>query len=338
MLDETGRLDTFDLSRVCSEPSERMKLLKVRDASKKATWLYLPLTFAFSGVVWTLIIWSGHLYMGFGLMVPAIMWCPALAALVTCRLLGREFGSLGWRWPNNRYIVAGYFVPLAYTSVAYGAVWALQLGNWNSDFVNQIAQGFGLRGLPAWGSLTLYVITMATGGLILNISAALGEEIGWRGFLVPELTRQMSFTRVSLLSGIVWAAWHCPPLLFADYNAGTNRWYALCCSTVVVVSASFMLAWLRLKSDSVWPAAVFHASHNVFVPGVFDSLIRNTGSTLWYTTEFGAALAITTAVSALYFWTRRGDIPRIDVQGVGFWGWRRCSGHVWSLVAKVPEQ
>jgi hypothetical protein len=65
-----------------------------------------------------------------------------------------------------------------------------------------------------------------------------------------------------------------------------------------------MLAWLRLKSDSVWPAAVFHASHNVFVPGVFDSLIRNTGSTLWYTSEFGAALTITSAVSALYFWTR----------------------------------
>ena len=41
----------------------------------------------------------------------------------------------------------------------------------------------------------------------------------------------------------------------------------------MVVSASFMLAWLRLKSDSVWPAAVFHASHNVFVPGIFDSLI-----------------------------------------------------------------
>jgi hypothetical protein len=72
----------------------------------------------------------------------------------------------------------------------------------------------------------------------------------------------------------------------------------------VVVSASFMLAGLRLKSDSMWPAAVFHASHNVFVPGVFDSLIRNTGSTFWYTSEFGAALTITSAVSALYFWTR----------------------------------
>ena len=76
--------------------------------------------------------------------------------------------------------------------------------------------------------------------------------------------------------------------LFADYNAGTNRWYALGCCTASLVSLSFVLAWLRLKSDSLWPAALLHASHNVFVPCVFDNLIRNTGSTFWYTTQFGA--------------------------------------------------
>lgn len=51
------------------------------DTPKKAISLYLQLTFVFSVVIWTLIIWSGHLYMGFGLMIPAIMWCPALAAM-----------------------------------------------------------------------------------------------------------------------------------------------------------------------------------------------------------------------------------------------------------------
>ena len=125
MLDETGRLDTLRLIARVQRAIRADEVAENARHPEEATWLYLPLTFAFSGVVWTLIIWSGHLYMGFGLMVPAIMWCPALAALVTCRLLGREFGSLGWRWPNNRYIVAGYFVPLVYTSVAYGAVWAL---------------------------------------------------------------------------------------------------------------------------------------------------------------------------------------------------------------------
>jgi len=97
-------------------------------SSKNAISVYLQLTLVSSAAVWILIIWSGHLNMGYGLMIPAIMWCPGFAALVTSSLLGRELSSLKWRWPQSKYLAAAYFVPLAYASVAYGAVWALQLG------------------------------------------------------------------------------------------------------------------------------------------------------------------------------------------------------------------
>ena len=286
----------------------------MRDTPARATYLYLLLTLAFSAVGWTLIIWSGHLDMGFGLLVATVMWCPALAALVSCRLLGRSVRSLAWRWPRNRYIAAGYFVPLAYAAIAYGAVWALGLGGRNSQFVGQVVQRFGLRGMPAWGSLALYIFFAATVGIIRSLATALGEEIGWRGFLVPELAKQMSFTKLSLLSGIIWAAWHSPLLLFADYNAGTNRWYALGCFTVMVVAISFVFAWMTLKSGSLWPAALLHASHNLFVQAIFDNLMRNTGRTLWYTTEFGAALALTCTAFAMYFWSRRGELQPAHAQ------------------------
>jgi len=263
--------------------------------------------------------------MGFGLIVPVVMWCPALATAVTCRILGRELRSLAWSWPDNRYIAAAYCIPLLYASVAYGAVWAWGLGSWNSEFVNQVAQEFGLQGLPRWGSLALYIMFMATGGLILNLSTALGEEIGWRGFLVPELAKGMSFTAVCFVSGAIWTAWHMPLLFFADYNAGPNRPYAFACSTVAFVSLSFMLAWLRLKSKSLWTAALLHASHNFFVPCVLDNLIRNTSSTLWYTTEFGAALAITCSVFALFFWSLRSEVEwRISDKPMALFGSRAC--------------
>ena len=144
--------------------------------------------------------------------------------------------------------------------------------------------------------------------MIRGMATALGEEIGWRGFLVPELAKQMSFTKLSLLSGIIWALWHSPLLLFADYNAGTNKWYALACFAVMVISISFVFAWLRLKSGSLWTAALLHASHNLFIQQVFDNLMRDTGKTLWYTSEFGAALAIVSIGFAIYFWMRRGEV------------------------------
>ena len=274
----------------------------------RAVRLFLELTLAFSLGIWPLIIWSGHLYMGFGLMIPVLMWCPGLAALATCRLCGRGFESLGLRCPQKKYIAIAYLLPIVYASIAYGSVYAGRFGGLNYQFVAVVVDEFGLPGLPAWGTIALFIISMATGGVLQSLSAAIGEEIGWRGFLVPELAHEMSFARVSLLSGTIWAAWHLPVLLFADYNSGTNRWYALTCSTVTMMSLSFIAAWLRMKSESVWPASVLHASHNIVVPGIFDNLTRNTGTTLWYTTQFGVALAVTSVFFAGYFWLRRSEL------------------------------
>jgi uncharacterized protein len=282
----------------------------MRDTPKQATILYLIFTLLFSSVIWSLIIWSGHLGMAFGLMIVSVMWCPALAALVTCKVLGRDFRSLAWSWPKGRYVAAAYFVPLAYAAIAYGAVWALHLGGWNGALVEQVARRFGLPKMPAWGSFALWLVFTATAQMIHGLSTALGEEIGWRGFLVPELAKQMSYTKLSLLSGLIWAAWHSPLLLFADYNAGTSRPYALACFTVMVVADSFMMAWLSLKSKSLWPAAIFHASHNLFIQTVFDNMMRNTGKTLWYTTEFGVALALVTTGFAIYYWRKRAEVEQ----------------------------
>jgi uncharacterized protein len=284
----------------------------MRDTPKQATILYLIFTLLFSSVIWSLIIWSGHLGMAYGMMIVSVMWCPALAAFASCKVLGRDFRSLAWRWPQDRYMAAAYFVPLAYAGIAYGAVWAFRLGGWNSELVGQVVQRFGLRGMPAWASFALWLAFTATAQMIRGMSTALGEEIGWRGFLVPELAKQMSFTKLSLLSGVIWAAWHSPILLFADYNSGTSRPYAMACFAVMVISDSFIMAWLRLKSGSLWPAALFHASHNLFIQTIFDNMMRDTGKTLWYTTEFGVALAVTTACFAVYFWRRRAEVEQLN--------------------------
>jgi membrane protease YdiL (CAAX protease family) len=110
------------------------------------------------------------------------------------------------------------------------------------------------------------------------------------------------------VSGAIWAVWHYPILLFADYNAGTPAWYALTCFTVSVVGIGFVFAYARLKSGSVWPAAILHGSHNLWIQGVFTPLTRDTGRTRWVIDEFGAALAVT-AVGVAWLTSRlRGRI------------------------------
>ena len=146
-----------------------------------------------------------------------------------------------------------------------------------------------------------YVLVRATLGVVLSLTTALGEEIGWRGFLVPELARKLPFSRVALASGAIWAFWHYPVLLFANYHGQTPAWYSLTCFTLLVLGIAFIFAWIRLVSGSVWPAAILHASHNLWIQSVFDPL---TGRTAWVIGEFGAALAIVGIATGVIVATR----------------------------------
>jgi membrane protease YdiL (CAAX protease family) len=252
---------------------------------------FLGLTFASSAVFWWLIIAAGSLGAHGGAYVFALMWCPGVSALVTRLIFQRNLRGEGWRWGATRWAILAYLLPLAYAGAAYGGVWLAGLG------------GVDL------GRFRIGVVPFLLLGSFQSLLSATGEELGWRGFLVPTLARTQSFGRTALVSGAIWAAWHVPLIAFADYNAGTPTSYAVVCFAVMVVSLGVTFAWLRLRSGSVWPAAILHASHNLFVQGFFDRVTVDTGPTRWLTSEFGAALAITAGVTAWVFWRARGTLP-----------------------------
>ena len=83
---------------------------------------------------------------------------------------------------------------------------------------------FGLGPLSAPAGTGLYFLVVATTGVIQNCATPLGEEIGWRGFLVSELARRFSLTSTAVLSGVIRTLWHVPIIVFGGYNVGTG-WY-----------------------------------------------------------------------------------------------------------------
>lgn len=277
-------------------------------SSRKQVITYIAFLFLFSSFFYFLVLRSGSLRSGMGFYVRGLMWCPALAAFATMRVYRRSFSELGWRWVG-KYQWQSWWIPLLYTAIAYAIVWTTGLGGFgNPEFVKQFTQTMNLR-TPAWISVAIGVFLMCAFGLLGSLTSALGEEIGWRGFLVPELARTSSFTTTALISGIVWALWHYPVLIWGDYNAGTATWCALTCFTVLVISGSVIFAWMRLKSGSLWTGAMLHASHNLFVQAIFTPLTRNTGKTAWYIDEFGAVLPAVMFLFAIYFWRRRKELP-----------------------------
>lgn len=276
--------------------------------SRAQVAMYLVLVFAFSSLFYFLILHSGSLGNGRGLYVVGLMWCPALAGMATLRLNRRSIAELGWKWGKTKYQLWSWFVPLLYTSIAYAVVWLAGFGRvGDPEFLNNLAKQMHLGG-PRWVSIAIGIALTGTFGLVISVSHAAGEEIGWRGFLVPELARTTSFTTTAFISGIVWSLWHYPILIWGDYNAGTPTWYGLTCFTVMVISLSFIFAWMRLKSGSLWTGAILHASHNLYIQAIFTPLTRNTGKTAWYIDEFGCVLPIVAVIVAVYFWRRRKEL------------------------------
>jgi membrane protease YdiL (CAAX protease family) len=275
---------------------------------------FLLLTLALSSFFYYRIIAAGSLGVGGGLYVVGLMWCPGLAALVTSFASRGNLRGLGWGWGRTRYQVWSLALPVLYSVSAYLLVWLTGLGGFNDPaFVRQAARilaALGLSELSAGSAAAAAVLVTVLVGLPINCVAALGEEIGWRGLLVPELARRVTFARTALLSGAIWAVWHYPLLLFADYNSGTPAWYGLACFSVMVLGISFVYAWMRLRSGSLWTGMFLHASHNLVVQQILEPLTRDTGITRYVTGEFGIALALAGVAVGCVFWRKAPELER----------------------------
>jgi len=274
--------------------------------SKARVWTkivcFYTLTMLFSFILGAFILHAGKLEAGNLLYVTGVMWSPGMAAFATKKIFGESIRDLPWRWGAARYVWLAYLIPIGYALPVYLIVWLTGLGAFNMSILPKIAADFGWQNLSSALAFFLFVLITGTVGMVAKISRALGEEIGWRGFLVPELSKVVGFPGIGLISGLMWAVYHYPALLFADYNAGTPPWYGATCFTIMAVSGSFIMAWLTLRARSLWPAAILHASHNLFIQSILTPMTKDTGPTKFITDEFGIGLVVTVTIGAIIAW------------------------------------
>jgi membrane protease YdiL (CAAX protease family) len=225
------------------------------------------------------------------------MWSPGIAAIGTCLLFRQDLRSLGWKLPSPRFALVGLAIPLGYSLLIYGVVWATGLG--------------GFQGQPA-ARIFLFI----TLGLVAACLAALGEEIGWRGFLVLELTRRLSFSKAAAFTGVVWAVWHYPAVLFADYHSQSPRWFDLLSLTVTVIGLSFFVSRLRLASGSIWPCVIWHGAHNLFIQQIFYDLTVPSTLTHYFIDDFGIGVLLASLVLGVSAWIVQNRSERLPVVSV----------------------
>ena len=237
-----------------------------------------------------------------------LMMSVGLAAIVTCLIRRRDLTSLGWGWGAWRYQWLSYALPLGTITAAYLLIWAGGFGEWyDASFVLEKKQDYHLDEWSNDAVILFHFLVTATLSFLLLLPSVLGEELGWRGFLVPELSKSMPFTGVALVSGLLWSVWHWPMIFMGIYgNEGTPLYFQLFTFTLFIVANSFTLAYLRFKSNSVWTAVIFHMSSNIFLQKFFTPMTADTTRSAWYVDEFGAVPAFVASLVAIHFW-RKGS-------------------------------
>lgn len=109
---------------------------------------------------------------------------------------------------------------------------------------------------PIWLLLAQGMVAGAT----INLIAAFGEELGWRGFLYNELA-PLGFWRSSLIIGAIWGLWHMP-IIIQGYNYPQHPALGSFLMIVWCILLAPIFSFIREKTQSVIGASLVHGTLN----------------------------------------------------------------------------
>lgn len=273
-------------------------------SGNKETWktiiIFLLLLIAFSSLAYYAILKLNptSIYVG------TLMLSPALATLITLKIRKRPISSLPWSLKELKYLKLSYITPLLYISIAYVLIWLFGFGELiNTEKIIKWSNELGIVGINQTLVIIVMVFLLLTVGVIKNLGSTLGEEIGWRGFLIFELRKVMSFKSLAIVSGLIWAIWHFP-LINLMYGRGENLVLHIGAFTIMIIGISVILAYYTFKSNSLWPAAVYHSIHNIYIQKICTPLTISNDKTTFWIDEYGFMIPIITTIFAVYFWRK----------------------------------
>ena len=151
--------------------------------------------------------------------------------------------KLKWKWFASSLL----FLPTLFLFSWY-------LSNYNSDYsISALDNG--------WMSFLNLMFCAFSVNLLLG--GSLGEELGWRGFLLPKLIDKYNPITASLILGVIWAFWHLPVDLFANNNHGILNFVF---RIIWTLPLSIIFTWFFIKTEGSLLIALFlHTSIN-FIP------------------------------------------------------------------------
>lgn len=187
-------------------------------------------------------------------LAPVYMFSPAVAGLVVCVRRDVPLSRVGLRLGRVRWLLVAAVIALPLVGLTLALSIAVPGVGFDpsADPIPGLALPPGIAGVAATFALVLGL------GVTVNAVSALGEEIGWRGYLLWELA-PLGFWKASLAVGAVWGIWHAP-VIVTGHNYPSFPVVGV--MTAACVAFSPLYTHLVVRAESVLAAAL--------LPGVFN--------------------------------------------------------------------
>ncbi len=228
------------------------------------------------------------------LTVAGMMFIPALGVLLS----GAGLKDIGWKpqiRKNIKTILIAWFAPVILSVIGAGLYFLVFPGHFDlsGDYIVLSGGAEALSQMQAQGiSYPLYALIGVIGSItyapLINAFLALGEEIGWRGFLYPQLKARFGRKKGWLLGGIIWGAWHWPLIWLIGYEygaaAGNPAGYfgfpviGMLLFSIITAGWGILHDWLYERSGSIWIPSLLHGAINAAATLPLSVCLTNTGS------------------------------------------------------------
>ena len=216
-------------------------------------------------------VMPGQAYMVFA---SVYMLLPAVCAVIL-QMYHKEkpFRNLNVSFKLNWWFLVAGIVPFIYSvmalginllfpnvsfSIAYEGFLSRLVTDIPAEQVELVIQQLSI--FPPVVFLLIQIASALVAGYTINAVFGLGEELGWRGYLLKALQGK-KFLPASLIIGAVWGLWHFP-LILLGHNYPQHPAAGVGMMVIFCILLTPMMIYIVIKSKSVITAAIFHGTNN----------------------------------------------------------------------------
>jgi len=193
------------------------------------------------------------------------MWGPGIAAIIATVFVAKQpFKSLRLNTLGpKRFYLWAWLLPIGLAILGGLLTLLFGLAKLDLNFTmlrESMKSAAGGNAVPAEMIVAIQVLLAFTLAPFINVLFALGEELGWRGFLLPHLL-PLGQWKAILISGTIWGIWHAPAIV-QGLNYPGYPILGIFMMIIFCVLLGAILSWLYLNTKSPWVAALAHGSIN----------------------------------------------------------------------------